>query len=230
MPNYSLLTHSTAKADKSEAFGYYSPVLYLSPSKRSGFNVCPQASGGCIASCLNLSGRGVFDNVQQARIRRTKLLFQHREEFFMLLYKDVIKAYGYAKKHHLQLAIRPDGTSDSDWSQLYTDFNDIQFYGYTKILSKLLNNRYHNLHLTFSRSEVNDLECMLALERGHNVAVVFDQLPTTWRGFEVIDGDLHDLRFLDRKGVIVGLTAKGRAKKDKTNFVVRTLGENYNEH
>ena len=61
-------------------------------------------------------------------------------------------------------------------------------------------------------------------ETGQNVAVVFDDIPATWLGLEVINGDEHDLRFLDGVGVIVGLKAKGpKAKKDTTGFVVRLV-------
>jgi hypothetical protein len=38
-------------------------------------------------------------------------------------------------------------------------------------------------------------------------------------GREVINGDKHDLRHLDPKKVIVGLIAKGKAKKDFNGFV-----------
>ena len=59
-----------------------------------------------------------------------------------------------------------------------------------------------------------------------NVAVVFrDKIPKSYKGYEVIDGDDSDLRFLDKfksweTGGIVGLKAKGPAKKDKSGFVV----------
>ena len=77
-----------------------------------------------------------------------------------------------------------------------------------------------NYHLTFSRSEHNDSLCDMVLQMGGNVAVVFrNQLPKTWKGFEVVNGDENDLRFLDKKGVVVGLIEKGLAKKDKTGFV-----------
>jgi hypothetical protein len=60
----------------------------------------------------------------------------------------------------------------------------------------------------------------MVLEMGGNVAVVFrNQLPKTWKGFEVVNGDETDLRFLDKKGVVVGLIEKGFAKKDETGFV-----------
>ena len=54
-----------------------------------------------------------------------------------------------------------------------------------------------------------------------NVAVVFrKELPATYLGRKVINGDETDLRFLDEKNVIVGLKAKGKAKKDMSGFVV----------
>jgi hypothetical protein len=53
------------------------------------------------------------------------------------------------------------------------------------------------------------------------VATVFDQVPATYKGRPVIDADETDLRFLDPKGVIAGLKAKGRAKKDYSGFVIR---------
>jgi hypothetical protein len=53
-----------------------------------------------------------------------------------------------------------------------------------------------------------------------NVAVVFDTLPTTYLGRPVVNGDDTDLRFLDPQGVVVGLKAKGRAKKDTSGFTV----------
>ena len=79
-----------------------------------------------------------------------------------------------------------------------------------------------NYNLTFSRSETNENDCISILKRGGNVAVVFrgKALPTHWQGFPVINGDENDLRFLDPKGVVVGLSAKGKAKTDTSGFVV----------
>jgi hypothetical protein len=44
-------------------------------------------------------------------------------------------------------------------------------------------------------------------------------MPATYNGLPVFNGDDSDLRFLDPKGVIVGLYAKGRARKDTSGFV-----------
>jgi len=60
------------------------------------------------------------------------------------------------------------------------------------------------------------------LEQGGTVAVVFwPEVPQTFWGCTVIDGDAHDARFLDPAGTIVGLKAKGSAKSDLTGFVIR---------
>jgi hypothetical protein len=103
-------------------------------------------------------------------------------------------------------------------------FPHVQFYDYTKNPSRmkkyLRGEMPANYHLTFSRSECNHETCLEILEMGGNVAAVFEKMPETWCGKEVISGDDHDLRFLDKTGVVVGLKAKGKAKKDLSGFVV----------
>jgi hypothetical protein len=88
-----------------------------------------------------------------------------------------------------------------------------------------------NYHLTFSFDGYNNAENYLAafdaIGHGINIAVVFDvkpgnPLPATWHNYRVIDGDTNDLRFLDPSPVIVGLRAKGRARKCTNGFVVPT--------
>jgi hypothetical protein len=82
-----------------------------------------------------------------------------------------------------------------------------------------------NYHLTFSRSESNEADCIKLLDRGVNVAAVFQTVPASWQGFNVIDGDKHDLRQLDPRGpigTVIGLLPKGRkAKQDTSGFMVR---------
>ena len=102
-------------------------------------------------------------------------------------------------------------------------FSFVQFVDYTKVKSRF-KTAPANLSLTFSRSEINLDDCLEVLAQGHNVAVVFgDTLPKTLWGYDVINGDLHDLRHLDRQGVIVGLSPKGhKAKRDISGFVFRS--------
>jgi hypothetical protein len=107
-------------------------------------------------------------------------------------------------------------------------FPHIQFVDYTKNPNRM-GKTPSNLHLTLSYSGNNLADCLAALKRGHNVAVVFGEgLPREWHGHPVIDGDLHDLRHLDpicpngERGVVVGLSPKGlTAKRDASGFVVR---------
>jgi len=123
--------------------------------------------------------------------------------------------------------IRLNGTSDIGWER-YTviqAFETTRFYDYTKSFQRMMafldGKLPSNYSLTFSRSETNEAQCLEVLKRGGNVAVVFrKELPTHWKGFPVINGDENDLRFLDPKGVVVGLKAKGKAKTDTTGFVV----------
>ena len=73
-----------------------------------------------------------------------------------------------------------------------------------------------NYHLTFSRAESNAADIPKAVAQGMNVAVVYDKIPEG-----VFSADETDLRFLDPKVGIIGLKAKGRAKKDSSGFVIR---------
>ena len=158
-------------------------------------------------------------------------MFTHsRGEFITQLKKDLTSFSKKAIKLNKQPSVRLNGTSDIQWEKvvpsLFTEFPHIQFYDYTKISKRFANKLPPNYHLTFSRSENNWKECEQLLAAKHNVTVVFDvgrtkPLPTKYLGYKVIDGDKHDLRFLDKCGVIVGLRAKGKARKDFTGFVVR---------
>jgi hypothetical protein len=102
-------------------------------------------------------------------------------------------------------------------------FPDVQFYDYTKNYIRFEKELPANYHLTFSRSETNHDKAMEILSKGFNVAIVFDKLPETFAGYEVINGDENDLRFKDKKGVVVGLkykkiTGSGGAEKNKLAF------------
>ncbi len=215
---------TNAKTAKNSKFGkYLSYILYLSPSRSSGTNVCPMASKGCIAACLNTAGRGAFNSVQAARMRKTKLLVHNRDEFMNQLHSDLCKVVRKAAKLKLKAVVRLNGTSDLDWFPIIQQYPEIQFYDYTKVLVRLKTKQLKNYHLTFSRSEVNEKACYEALARGFNVAVVFKAPAKVYAERETIDGDQHDLRFLDKSsstGLIVALKAKGKARKDQSGFVV----------
>ncbi len=222
-----------AKISKSDADGKYSSaIMYLAPHKMSGINVCPLATVGCIDSCLFTAGHGQFNNVINARLARTKMFHTDREAFKKKLILEISKHVAKAKKDGKIPCVRLNGTSDIPWErvfpELFVRFNDVVFYDYTKIPLRMQQwcegKLPKNYHLTFSRSENNEQDCRTILKMGGSVATVFakkGELPRTYLNRKVFDGDMTDLRFLDPKKHIIGLYAKGRAKKDKTGFVVR---------
>ena len=224
-----LLTVGNPKLLKGEKKGYLSFVLHLAPADLSGKEVCPKRTAGCTAACLNTAGRGgiikkgeTTNKIQEARIRRTKMFFDNRPQFFSDLISDIQSAIRYAAKKGLTPVIRLNGTSDIAWEKfdIIQSFPDVQFYDYTKVRGRKVSH-LKNYHLTFSKADGNDMDARLAASAGMNVAVVFKkELPTTYLGRQVVNGDETDLRFLDPKGVIVGLKAKGKAKKDTSGFVV----------
>jgi hypothetical protein len=218
----------TIKSDKKT--NYLSYIMYLAPATQSGkYNVCPMASAGCANACLYTAGHGAIPTVKEARIRRTLFWFEHREAFKACLFDELTKHRDKCKKLGKKCAARLNGTSDIVWERVWPElfdwFRDIQFYDYSKIYPRLMPNYQlpKNYHLTLSRSETNQskIEQVLQANPKANVTVVFDKLPKKWMGRRVIDGDLMDARFLDPRGVVVGLKTKGDGRKDETGFVVR---------
>lgn len=226
----SLLTAPSAQAKmrKSAKSGEYLPyILHLAPARLSGYQTCPKATDGCAAACLNTAGQGIFSNVQAARIAKTKYFFEQRQNFLNQLRSEIAKAERKAIKDGKQLTVRLNGTSDLQWEiyrafdgkTIFEIFPNVVFYDYTKIANRKVSH-IPNYSLTFSAADGNDADVDTAIANGLNVAVVFrNALPDTWNGRTVIDGDTDDLRFLDPANVIVGLVAKGKAKKDTTGFV-----------
>lgn len=213
----------TVKGDKSSE--YLTAILYMAPHKSntSGVNLCPHASKGCAAACLNTAGRGRFSNVQDARTAKADWFISDRDGFLTQLHKELLDFSRYARLRGKKPAVRLNGTTDILWER-YIDMSvypEIQFYDYTKWPVDKRLKRKDNYQLTFSRAEdTSDTVVKETLQHNENVAVVFDVLPEKYMGSEVINGDLTDLRFLDPKGVVVGLLAKGEAKKDTSGFVI----------
>tara|TARA_R110000765_G_C18717954_1_gene583884 strand:+ start:15 stop:719 length:705 start_codon:yes stop_codon:yes gene_type:complete len=219
---------NNAKTIKGQKIKVMTAILYLAPAKSSGFNVCPMASKGCEASCLNTAGRGQMSSVQLGRINKTKWYFLERESFLIQLKKEIKNHVNRCKIKGYTPAVRLNGTSDISWEKhgLFELYPEVQFYDYTKIYKRALkwvNNEYSkNYHITYSLNEDNKKEVFNILRRGGNVSAVFrnKKLPTKFKGFKVINADKTDVRFKDPKNVIAGLYAKGKAKHDKSGFVL----------
>jgi len=227
---FKLLSTANPKIQKGTKLGYLSFILHLAPSTLSGRNTCPKATPGCIASCLNTAGRGgmfkrgeTTNTIQRARIRKTRYFYEQRQDFMLDLKRDIEKAIKLAAKMNLIPVFRLNGTSDLSWEKydmlpglnVFECFPTVQFYDYTKVLGRKVKD-IANYHLTFSKAENNDSDVAEALLQGMSVVAVYDKVPEG-----VPSADETDLRFLDPKGVMLGLKAKGKAKKDYSGFVIR---------
>ena len=226
--------NTNAKTIKNDQETY---ILYLSPYNLNdtGKNICPFATKGCAKACLNSAGRGKFSNVQLARRRKTNLFFQDPQSFTQQLAMDLAKINNKALKENKTIFVRLNGTSDINFEKLlnrylninFSQFMGLKFYDYTKDKNKALeystNEKREKYRITYSRSEKDtEQDIKTLLNNGVNIAAVFSRdLPETYLGYPVINGDLTDLRFKDKLGVIVGLKAKGNAKKDLSGFVIQ---------
>ena len=236
-----LLSTGNPKVLKGESQGYMTFILHLAPASVSGYNTCPKATKGCSAACLNTAGRGgMFKKgentnvIQKARIRKTHMFFEERNGFMEWLVADITLGIKQAAKKGFIPVFRLNGTSDIAWEKysvirngisfdnIFLAFPEVTFYDYSKVLGRKVN--IPNYSLTFSAADGNDSDVTKAIAQGYNVATVFGvkktaPLPLSYLGLPVFNGDESDLRFLDPKGVVVGLYAKGPAKKDTSGFV-----------
>lgn len=252
----SLLTPEgySPKTDKGRARGYSTAIMYFAPANLSGYDVCQYRSAGCTAACLNTAGHGGvgldlagLNDVQRARIARTRFYFLNRFMFNQLLLREISAHVERARLAGKIPCVRLNGTSDLPWERIRLNdgrtvlehFPDVQFYDYTKHVRRAVafagGDMPANYHLTFSRSETNAAECESVLAAGGNVAAVFKICGCSpkgqckhdlgdnvfgYFGRPVVSGDHDDLRFLDPTGVVVGLKAKGMARADGSGFVV----------
>ncbi len=215
---------------------YLSAIMHLSPINT---RICPyQDIAKCKEACLNTAGRGgIFKKgettnvIQEARKRKTDLFLNDRDTFMSLLVKDIQAFVRKCERLGKKPCIRLNGTSDIQWELIPVDnyanifdmFSDVQFYDYTKIPTRKVSS-IKNYHLTWSYSEANDKYARLFEQVPYNKAVVFHGgLPRLFKGMKVIDGDTTDMRFLDKANRVIGLKAKGKARQDKSGFVIQTL-------
>lgn len=226
---------------------YVTAIMYLAPFTEAGVgNVCPMAAiAGCFEGCLNTAGRaGMFQTIGEARRRKTRLYMKERGMFLNMLVTDLERFVSWCARKGVKPAVRLNGTSDIMWEKghpvtrdgvrfdsVMVAFPEIAFYDYSKIYTRVDKPLPSNYSLTLSYSGANGgyaHSIRMAFLAGHNVAVVFRNRKRVeqalaegfFGGGQVFDGDKTDMRFMDPKGVVVALYAKGRAKKDVSGFVV----------
>jgi hypothetical protein len=237
-----LSINQDSKTIKGLEKGYLTGIMYLAPHTLGGKNICPFAkAAGCIEACLNTAGRGIFNNVQKARLNRTKLFHNDINAFMHKLSIEIEALEKTAIKNRLIPVIRLNGLSDINWEDIrfnyefihnkirsvtiFELFPDIQFYDYTKNPNR--DQLPKNYDLTFSYSNKPEFQKFndIAIKKGMRLSAVFSDknLPAYFMGLPVLNGDESDLTFLAPKNSILGLYAKGKAKKDTGGFIIKTI-------
>ena len=198
--------------------------------------------GGIAKDKFSPHGIELPDNkIQRARIARTRFFDSARDAFMAELVKEIDTFVKYARKRDMVPVIRLNGTSDIVWERvpirsdypvhafgatIFDAFPDVQFYDYTKIAKRFELGIPDNYHLTLSYSEATPKyksSCWSAWKRGASLVMVVrtqERKDKCLQRDDAVDGDAHDLRFLDPEGSLVYLTAKGPAKRDATGFVI----------
>ncbi len=197
--------------------------------------------GGIGKTKMTLNGITVPDNtVQRARLARTDFFNNFRQDFMEQLVEEISKLHARARRRGLKTAVRLNGTSDIQWENIkaYADgtmnifeyLDNVQFYDYTKIpkrFTKSLPKNYY-LCLSYSEASMKYADKCLDMQDDHDTSLVW--VTTDKEGWlrilkdtenrPIVDGDEHDLRFLDPKGAMVVLKAKGAAKNETNGFVI----------
>ena len=232
-PNKLCFREGNPKTDKNKKIkgleNYRILRLNLAPADLSGYNVCPMASMGCKKACLHTAGNPVFQaQKDKGRINRARYYMQDRANFMKQLVRELENFVKWCKKNNKIGVVRLNTTSDISWEihNIFELFPNIQFYDYTKIYKravKFVKGEYpKNYHLTYSLNEDNKELAFNILKMGGNISAVYrNNLEDLNKfGYNVVNGDNHDLRFLDKRNSIVGLKAKGKAKTDYSGFVL----------
>jgi hypothetical protein len=196
--SYLLGVNSSAKTIKGKKLSYDTLILYLIPASGSGANFCPSASLGCKIACLVNSGRirmeGAAGSIRISRLLKTWLITARMDVAIKLIEHDIRKAQGKDRK----FCVRLNGTSDINWLKVSANFPKVQFYDYTKVLSRALRPT-KNQHVTFSYAEDNWQDCREAYQAGLNLAIPVvasdhNEILALPGAYEI---DSTDLRFLD---------------------------------
>jgi hypothetical protein len=234
-----LLTAPTAQAKLAKSavptFGLSLVPARTLLSFSGAMNLCPAATAGCEAACLNTAGKGRLSTVQLARQARADFLFRDPESFGIILASELVK-HATAKG---SIRVRLNVISDLRWELIIPRAMrrlarmGARFYDYTKFAPRMRRPIDGVYSLTYSASERHsDADLVALLGAGHNVAIVFGASKgivkglardgATWMGFPIVDGLSTDDRTQDPSGVVVGLAALGDGIGDASGFV-RTL-------
>jgi hypothetical protein len=222
--SYIGMVNNSAKHEKAYHYNEMVYTIYLAPADTSGFEVCPGRTKECSTACLNMSGRNKMvsdmNHIERSRITKTRLFFEHREFFVKWVSEEIERAQIKARALGYRFSVRLNNTSDISPEDFYMTvldykvnllewFPEVQFYDYTKVPTRInLLEKYPNYDLTFSYSGRNEIFIRALLKGGFRVAIVFKEVPETFWGYPVVNGNDYDMRYLDPRNIIIGLPYK----------------------
>ena len=191
------------------------------PHRMAGLNACVNSTTSCREVCIRHTGRLDMPRAIQVGIDRTQFLADHPTEAISLIHWETVRSAAKVA----ELARRLNVVTDVNWEDvapwLFTEApENVVTYDYTKDWNRQPEpaERYRLTFSAMERHGVDDIREMT--DRGRNVAVVFPAeykttpYPEQWFGIPLINGDVTDFRYEDpQTGVIVGLYAKGRARR-----------------
>lgn len=237
---FTLLTAANTKTIKGEKAGYFSAILYLAPhTLGGGVTLCPHSTEDCRTMCLAGAGMSGLPLQLQAKLNRTRLFNEDRPAFLATLARDIGKLKRIAAAEGLKPVLRLNGTSDIMWERVFPDWGQLglQRMDYTKIpLEHRQPDFDPGYHLTYSYMGPQDAErAVRYLGAGYSVAAVVPEdvkgalLKRSDHRWNLVDGDEHDLRFLDSPGSLVLLKPKGRVHTElmRPNVIAELTAPDY---
>tara|TARA_R100000742_G_C4269834_1_gene88406 strand:- start:726 stop:1481 length:756 start_codon:yes stop_codon:yes gene_type:complete len=188
---------------------------FASLSLMPDYKICAGSkSAGCMDLCLKDSGFArIFDSVNVSRQNKTNFLLSDKIGFINQLNKELSNYNKRCIKNNKKGFVRLNTISDYPFykSNVMNENSNLIFIDYTKIAKRLFEKLPDNYYLIFSFSGRDQYanQVRLALKTKFPISVVFyDELPKTFLGRDVVDGNKSDLNNVLEFNKIIGLTFK----------------------
>lgn len=220
-----LLDTSSGNTKIAKTNKYNEAIRVASLSMMPDSILCPASkAAGCRKTCLEVQGRGRFDNVKKARQAKTDWFHADTKGFLEQLNKELENFEALCRKKKVKAVVRLNVLSDIEWEKLGVPQRhpNITFYDYTKLAARL-DKTPPNYLLMFSYSGRSQYSKQVkrAMTTDAPIVTVFKaKLPEFFMGKRVVAGDADDWANAQLRGVVIGLTAKGSARHDTSGFVV----------
>ena len=214
--------NSSTKIEKGQKLNIHTGILYLKPADQVTIKtLCPTAQlMGCKKGCLIDSGQLGKKAGSNAATKRTIMLALNADKFRQHLKLEILQ---HQLEYGDSLAIRLNGTSDLDFTDIIASMPNVQFYDYTKVYSRVLKNKLPNYDLTFSGSANNTKSLHMtarAISAGYRTVLAVNtaetkgeyKLPSKLGDIPLINMDDTDVRFKDDSNAVGVLKRKGSNK------------------